>query len=279
MSATPTTHAPTAPGPRRAPTPLHVVAAIARREVAMAIRRRLVKLLFLGSLVPPLIFAVILVIHIASRQFGEQMGAMDPLDWDPMFQLFQAQGTLVLILALGIGTPLVARDRGEDVLFLYATRPVTPWSYTLGKLSAVIVPAVGLLLLPGILVAVLMQGIDLEQTWLDAVTLIAKVTLAALLMGWAYAGLTVGPSAATSKARWALLVSLAAFGIPRAISSMIWPSDPYPLAPGVAVEELLGSLFQHRWDLHGTLAVVSLLAWGAIGAVVTAVRVRREMTP
>jgi ABC-type transport system involved in multi-copper enzyme maturation permease subunit len=256
-----------------------VVAAIARREVAMAFRRRLVKLLFLGSLVPPLFFAVILIVTIASQQFGAEIGGGGGLDWDPMFRLFQIQGTLVLILALGIGTPLVARDRGEDVLFLYATRPVTPWSYTLGKLAAVTVPAVGLLLLPGVLVAVLLQGIDLEQGWTDAALLLLKVALAAILMGWGYAGLTVGPSAATSKARWALLLSLACFGIPRAVSSAIWPSDPYPLAPGIAVDELLGSLFEHRWDVHGTLAVVSLIGWGGLGALVTAVRVRREMTP
>jgi len=162
----------------RAPTSLQVVAAIARREIAIALRRRLVKLLFLVNLVPPLVMGIILVVNTMIRQAGFDLG------WDPLLRLMQIQAGPVLLLALGIGTPLVARDRSEDVLFLYATRPVTPWSYTLGKMIAVALPAVALLVVPGVMIAILRQGLMDDFGLADSFVLIGKVVVAAALMAW-----------------------------------------------------------------------------------------------
>ena len=159
-------------GELRAPTSWQVISAIARREIMLALRRRLVKLLFLVNLIPPLVMAVILVVNMMIRQSG-----LGDLGWDPLLRMLEIQAGPVLLLALGIGTPLVARDRREDVLFLYATRPVTPWSYTLGKMIAVAVPALALLIIPGILIAILRQGLIEEFHLLDSIALVAKVTV------------------------------------------------------------------------------------------------------
>ncbi|MFQ5510793.1 MAG: ABC transporter permease [Candidatus Krumholzibacteriia bacterium] len=261
-------------GQLRAPTSLQVIAAIARREISVALRRRLVKLLFLGNLIPPLVMAVILVVNMMIRQAG-----MGDLGWDPLLRLFLIQAGPVLLLALGIGTPLVARDRNEDVLFLYATRPVTPWSYTLGKMIAVALPAVALLVVPGILMAILRQGLLDEFHLVDSVVLIAKVTLTAVLMAWGYSGITVGSSAAAKKARWALLLAIACFVIPSAISDIIWPRGGYALDAGEAVKDLITALFEGSWIEYGVVGALSLVVWGTLGALVTAARVRREMTP
>jgi ABC-type transport system involved in multi-copper enzyme maturation permease subunit len=253
---------------------MQVVAAIARREIMVALRRRLVKLLFLGNLIPPLVMAVILIVNIVIRNAG-----IGSLDWDPLLRLLQVQAGPVLLLTLGIGTPLVARDRGEDVLFLYATRPVTPWSYTMGKLLAVALPAAGLLIVPGILICVLRQGLMEDFGLLDSGVLIAKIILLAVLMAWGYAGVSVGSSAATKKARWALLVAFMCFVIPGSISEMIWGGDVWALDPGQAVRDLLSALFDRELLRYGVVGAIGLVLWGGAGAFVTAARVRREMTP
>jgi ABC-type transport system involved in multi-copper enzyme maturation permease subunit len=184
-----------------------------------------------------------------------------------------------MLLALGIGTPLVARDRSEDVLFLYATRPVTPWSYTLGKMLAVALPAVALLLLPGILIAILRAGLMADFGLVDSFTLIAKVTVAAVLMACGYTGVSVGPSAATKKARWALLLAFMCFVVPNAISEIIFTGGKYALDPATAIEDLIAALFEGDAARYGVVGGITLMAWGVIGALVTSARVRREMIP
>jgi ABC-type transport system involved in multi-copper enzyme maturation permease subunit len=253
---------------------MQVIAAIARREIVVALRRRLVKLLFLGNLVPPLVMGIILVVTIAIRKAG-----IGSLDWDPLLRLLQIQAGPVLLLALGIGTPLVARDRSEDVLFLYATRPVTPWSYTMGKMIAVALPAAGLLIIPGILICVVRQGLMEDFGLLDSGVLIAKIILLAVLMAWGYAGVSVGSSAATKKARWALLVAFLCFVIPSAVSELIWGGEVWALDPGQAVRDLLAALFDREMMRYGVVGAIGLIAWGGAGALVTSARVRREMTP
>lgn len=257
----------------RAPGSAKVIRAIARREIAIALRRRLVKLLFLGSLIPPLVMAVILVVRLMIEGAGLHLG------WDPLARLIAIQVGPVLFLALAIGTPSVARDRGEDVLFLYATRPVTPWSYTLGKLAAVAFPSVALLFLPGVLIAVLRMGLLDSEGALRSLLLLGKVLVIAVFVSCAYAGICVGASAATKKARWALLVAFAALSLPRMAGAVLLRRAGYSLdAPG-AVHDLIDSLFDGRWEAAGTAALFVLLAWAAAGTLVTAWQVRQEMTP
>lgn len=240
----------------------------------MARRRRLVKLLFLGNLLPPLAMAVALIANVVAKGIG-----VEDLGWDPLVKLLQIQAGPVLLLALGIGTPLVARDRSEDVLFLYATRPVTPWSYTIGKMLAVALPSMALLVIPGILMAVLRAGLMTDFGLLESVVLVLKVAVAAVLMAWGYSGVCVGPSAATRKARWALLLAMMCFMIPQAIAGIIWRGDGYALDPARAVDQVLITLFDSEDIDRGIVAALVLLAWGVLGALVTATRVRREMTP
>lgn len=269
--------APALGSPRTAaPTRLRVVQAIARREMSIAMRRRLVKLLFLANLIPPLILAVFLVVRMMIEGAGLR------LDFDPLAQFINVQIAPVLFLALAIGTPSVARDRAEDVLFLYATRPVTPWSYTLGKMAAVAVPAVALLLLPGILIAVLRMGILADVGTVQAAVLLGKIAVVAVFMAVGYAGVCVGASAATKKARWALIVAFAAFVVPRisaAILGLYVPGEALPLDAPNAVRTLVDRLFDSGLDRYAPFAMLVLLAWGALGAAVTAATVRREMRP
>lgn len=255
------------------PTRWEIVRAIAGREIAIASKRKLVRLLFLGSLIPPLVLGVFLVVKTLVE------GAGFPLPWDPLARFIEVQLGPVLLLALAIGTPSVARDRGEDVLFLYATRPVTPWSYTWGKMLAVAAPCVGLLLLPGLLIAALRLGLLTEVGVGEATGLVVRIALVALFMAVAYAGLCVGASAAAKKARWALVAAFSGILGPSLAASMIWRRNEYPLDAASAAATLADRLFAEPWDTHGAVALVVLVAWAVLGAFVTAATVRREMRP
>jgi ABC-type transport system involved in multi-copper enzyme maturation permease subunit len=262
-------------GAARTPTTAAVIAAIARREIQMALKRRLVKLLFLGNLIPPLVMAGYLIIN----RLVSEMGVED-LGWDPLARLLEIQSGPVLLLALGIGVPLVSRDRAEDVLFLYATRPVTPWSYTIGKMLAVAVPAGALLFLPSLLMAILHFGLVDGFGLVDSAELLAKATLAAVLLAAGFSGVTVGSSAAVKKARWALLLAFACFLIPNSISELIYRNaDAYAFDVGTAADDLIATLFDGEDLRYGVVAGIVLAAWGALGLLVTSARVRREMIP
>jgi ABC-type transport system involved in multi-copper enzyme maturation permease subunit len=260
---------------RLAPSSWHVIRAIARRELGIARRQKLLRLLFLASVVPCLVFGIILV----GRLMAEESTGVH-LGWDPVLSFLQVQIGPVVLLALGLGTPLVARDRAEDVLYLYAVRPVSPWHYAWGKILAVAAPCFLLLVVPGVLIAVLRQGLLTEEVGtVQTLALVAKVMLAAFFTAVGSAGVAVGPSAATKRARWALLIALAIFIIPDPVTEVIWGADVYPVGPGHSIRTVLAAIFGEDEMLRGVVAAVLLTLYGLAGAFVTFARVRREMTP
>jgi hypothetical protein len=260
---------------RRAPSNFHVIRSIARREVGIAARRRLVRLLFLGSMLPPLIMGVILVVRVmAEKTTGVDLG------WDPVLRFLLIQAVPVWLLALGLGTPLVARDRAEDVLYLYAVRPVQPWHYAMGKMTAVALPAFLLLMVPGVMIAVLRQGVMADKVATgESLLLIVKVAVAALFIAAAYAGVSVGPSAATKRARWALLIAVLVCTIPDSVVQIIWGSDAYSIGPPNAAGDILRALFGERPWNYGVAAGLVLAAYAVAGTAITMRAVRREMIP
>ncbi|MBN2170114.1 MAG: hypothetical protein JW819_02195 [Candidatus Krumholzibacteriota bacterium] len=261
-------------GAERKPSSLHVLRAITARELRLAWRRRLLKLLFLASVLPPVIFITVILVRLfVERSFGAD------LDWDPMLRFLQFQAGPVTLLALGIGTPCVARDRAEDVLFLYATRPVVPWHYALGKLAAVALPAAALMLLPGLLIAVLRLTVTQDLGAAGAGLLLLKMILVSLVMGWAYAGLTVGASSGVKRARWAMLLAIAFLVFPDMVAQLVTFGRAWPMGPGSAVNRLMESLFDLGLDGQGLWCLALLMLYGAGGAWVSVQRAQREMIP
>jgi ABC-type transport system involved in multi-copper enzyme maturation permease subunit len=261
---------------RPAPSSWTVIRAIARREMGIARRRKLVRLLFLVSAVPPVIFAVIVVVSLMAKEAsGFDLG------WDPVFWFLQLQLVPVVLLSLGLGTPLVARDRSEDVLYLYAVRPVTPSHYALGKALAVALPALFLLLIPGILIAIFRQGLMTEAVGTgESLMLVGKVALAALVSAGAFAGITVGCSAATKRARWALLIVFFVFQLPDVAALIATRGAGYAAGPMTAARSLLETMFEGGGTaIAGLISALILTTYAALGVVVTALRVRKEMTP
>jgi ABC-type transport system involved in multi-copper enzyme maturation permease subunit len=255
-----------------APAARQVIGAIARREIMLASKRRLLRLLFLLSTLPPILLTLILFV----RNLAEEM-ANTRLPWDPLVQFVQFQALPVALLALGLGTPVIARDRAEDVLFLYATRPVLPWHYALGRMLAVAVPAAALLLVPGLLIAILRVGVTNDLDIGEAFELLGRLAVVALLTAWGLAGVSVGSSAVTRRGRWAMLLALSCFAIPDIVAKLISPDNPLPLGLGSAVSEMIASAFS-RGD-RGTVAAATLLFYGWAGYWLIVRRVRGEMIP
>jgi len=135
----------------------------------------------------------------------------------------------------------VALDRAEDVLFLYATRPVRPIHYALGKLLAVALPCTALLLGPGVIMAGLRLGILTRVGPTDTLVAVAKVAVASLLIGWGYAGLTVAASALTRRARWSLMLAVAVLLFPDTAAAIL--RLKLAIGPGKAVSSVLDALF------------------------------------
>ena len=259
---------------RVAPPSAHVVRTLARREISQGMKRKLLKLLFLFSLIPPVGLTIVIVVRI----IAEQTTGFD-LGWDPLIQVLHFQILPVTLLALGLGTPSIARDRAEDVLFLYATRPMLPWHYAMGKLLAVALPSAALLFLPGLLIFLLRFSVTGEIGLGEAAILTAKHLLASAAIGWGLGGICIGASAIVRKGRWALLIAFMALAMPDTLATIAWlGSPPLPFGLGSLAKDLLAAFFS-RGGTSPYWCVLALLVWGGLGFWLTHARVRGEMIP
>jgi ABC-type transport system involved in multi-copper enzyme maturation permease subunit len=257
-----------------APSSAHVVRVLARREIALGLKRKLLKLLFLLSLLPPLIMTIVVI----ARIVAEQTTGFD-LGWDPLLRVLHFQTLPVTLLALGLGTPSVARDRAEDVLFLYATRPLQPWHYAMGKLLAVAIPTTALMFLPGLLIFLLRFSVTAEIGLGEAVLMTVKHLLASTAFGWGLGGICIGASTIVRKGRWALLLAFMALTLPDILAAIAWLGNaPLPFGLGSLVKDLLESFFAGG-RVSPLWCLAMLIAWGGLGFWLTLSRVRREMIP
>lgn len=261
-------------GERRAPSHRSVIWTIARRELGIAARRRVVKFLFLVSLLPPLVMGVVLVVRVMAREAT----GMD-LGFDPVLWLLRIQAGVVMVFCLGIGPFTVARDRSEDVLYLYAVRPVSPFTYMAGKMVAVALPAGLLLFIPSVLIALVREGIlDEAVQGAETFLIIAKAGIASVLLGTAYAGVTVGPSALMRRGRWALVIALLLFWMPEPLK-LAKGTDGLAIGPASAAQDLLSALFNEQTALLGVASAVVLGLYALVGGVIIRARARQEMRP
>jgi len=254
------------------PSSLHIVKTLAWRELRLASRRKLVRALFVMSLVPLAIFAAILVVSVVSEQ-----ALHAELDWDPVQEFLGVQLFPVALLALGLGTPIIARDRAEDVLYLYATRPLLPWHYTVGKVLAVWLPCAALLFLPALIMAGLRLGsLARVDTW-NFARMLLQIAAVSALFALGYAGLTVGASALTKRARWSLMLAL---GVDIVLPAFVLGAGlGYPVSPSNAGSDLLYVFFEDFEARRLMVAVGVLLFYGALGFIIPTWRMSQEMTP
>jgi ABC-type transport system involved in multi-copper enzyme maturation permease subunit len=253
---------------------LGVVAAIARRELRLAWRRKVVRWLFLVSVALVLVFTTIVGIQV----WGQQLG-MVGLAYDPVAGFLSAQAQFLAFLAIALGLPAVATDRAEESLFLYATRPVAPWTYTAGKVLAVAIPSALLLAFPGALIAVVRLSLVEAVGFVDSAILCAKVVTAGLMSGAAMACVTVGVSSLFKQQRWGFLAVLLLITVPDGLAEGMFGRAAMPLGPVAASRALVDAWFGSLDASRGLWAAAVLLAWTVAGWTVTVARVRKEMVP
>ncbi len=259
---------------KQAPSSMQVIRAIAQREITLGSKRKLVRLLFLASVLPPIILTIVILVRIAvESQLGSDLG------WDPLMNFLKFQSVPVALLALGLGAPGIARDRAEDVMFLYATRPLLPWHYALGKILAVAVPSTALMLFPGVLITFLRMAVTAQISAGEACIMTMKLLVISVCGGLAYAGVAVGASAAVKRARWALLIALIFFVVPDAILNMIWYWTDIGAGPKSAIDVFLESVFPSIDPFLASISMLILLVYGGLGMLVITQRVKREMIP
>ncbi len=257
------------------PSSIHVISTIAQREFRIAMRRKFLRLILAMGFLPPIGAAVVLIIRLMIRQMqGTDIG------WDPLPFLLQFQTIPVFLAALGLGTPAVSRDRAEDVLYLYAVRPVSPTLYAAGKMLAVFIPTFIVLFMPAALVLGVRQGIlGSEAAPMTTLADLGKAAILTLGVAAALAGATVGPSAATKRGRWALLLSLALMSLPDIILKVFGQGDNWAIGPINVARLLVDTLFKEPALLPSLHHLAILFAWGGAGFLLTRWRVAKEMIP
>lgn len=252
----------------------HVVRAIAVRQLRIAWRTRMVKIALALSLIPVLVDGVSIFVRVTTE---ETFGVSVP--WDALVQFLQAQTAMLSLVAIAIGVPAVARDRSEDVLFLYATRPVRPWHYTAGKVLSTAVPATLLLLVPGLLLGLLRWTLLPGFGAAEIAVFTLRISLASVFIGAGVAGLCVGLGAAVKSTRWGYFLAVAGLFI---IDSMIGGATlgrAVPFGPYAAGDRLIAAVFESGRLGEVLWAVSVLTIWFALGTLGTAGRVRKEMVP
>lgn len=257
------------------PSSIHVISTIAQREFRIAMRRKFLRVILVMGFLPPIGAAVVLIVRLLLRQMqGTDVG------WDPLPFLLQFQTIPVFLAALGLGTPAVSRDRAEDVLYLYAVRPVSPTLYAAGKMLAVFLPAFIVLFMPTVMIIAVRQGIlGSEAAPLDSLADLGKAALLTLGAAAALAGATVGPSAATKRGRWALLLSLAVMTLPDTVLKVFGKGDDWAIGPINVARLLVETMFKDPAWLPSLGHLAILFAWGIAGFLLTRWRVAREMIP
>ncbi|MDZ4804485.1 MAG: hypothetical protein SGI90_06465 [Candidatus Eisenbacteria bacterium] len=257
------------------PSSIHVISTIAQREFRIAMRRKFLRVILVMGFLPPIGAAVVLIVRLLLRQMqGTDVG------WDPLPFLLQFQTIPVFLAALGLGTPAVSRDRAEDVLYLYAVRPVSPTLYAAGKMLAVFLPVFIVLFMPIVMVIAVRQGIlGSEAAPLDSLADLGKAALLTLGAAAALAGATVGPSAATKRGRWALLLSLAVMTLPDTVLKVFGKGDDWAIGPINVARLLVDTMFKDPVWLPSLGHLAILFAWGISGFLLTRWRVAREMIP
>lgn len=257
------------------PSAGHVIGTIAQREFRIALRRRFLRTILILGFLPPIGAAVVLIIRLLLKQMqGHDVG------WDPLPFLLNFQAIPVFLAALGLGTPAVSRDRSEDVLYLYAVRPVNPSLYAAGKMLAVFLPAFLVMLFPIAMVITIRQGIlGSDAAPLHSLADFGRAFVLTFGLAVAMAGATVGPSAATKRGRWALLLSLAIMTLPDTILRVFGLDGDWAIGPLNVSHKLVETLFESKVWMESLGHLAILLTWGAAGFLLTRWRVAREMIP
>ncbi len=178
--------------------------AIASEELRRFARDKWFRRLILMSGLP----ALILGVYIYLAAILEQGFGWDPLGGDIFTRLYSWQPWFILLLFAAFGSAQISRDIKTRALTLYFTRSVTAFQYLMGKLTALVVVALLMTLVPGVLLAVTQFAMKSTYGVWEFADTLWRVVMTSALIAWFMSSLILMLSSIT--------------GVSSRVTGMVW---------------------------------------------------------
>jgi ABC-type transport system involved in multi-copper enzyme maturation permease subunit len=146
---------------------------IARRGLLPTLRRRWPLLLFFAALVPAIAKAAIIFVNVrAGGMLGQFMGTgWSSVSPEGSLTFIEVQRFFVFLATLVLGAGLIARDRQDNGLSLYFSRPISLADYLSGKALVVLSGYLTVTLVPSLLLCLFAYLIDPATAGLETLLL------------------------------------------------------------------------------------------------------------
>ncbi len=159
---------------------------IARRGLAAPLKRRWTLLLLFAAWVPALVKGVIVFIKAKAGQFLDLAVGGDWTSVTPagFLSFLEGQRFFVFVATMVLGAALIARDRRENGLSLYFSRPISLTDYLAGKTLIVLGGYLGVTLVPSLLLCLFTYLVDPTAAGVDILLLTPlRLTVVSVFMG------------------------------------------------------------------------------------------------
>ena len=146
---------------------------IARRGLVGPVKRRWTLLLLFAAWVPAIVKGAIVFFKAKAGQFMDLAVGGDWTSVTPagFLAFMEGQRFFVFLATLLLGAALIARDRQDNGLSLYFSRPISLLDYLGGKVLVVVAGYAAVTLVPSLLLCLFAYGVDPTAAGLDLLLL------------------------------------------------------------------------------------------------------------
>jgi ABC-type transport system involved in multi-copper enzyme maturation permease subunit len=196
-------------------------------------------------------------------------------------EFLEQQGMFVFFVTIYVGAGLIANDRRANALQVYLAKPLTRYEYVAGKLAILFLFLIGVTWLPAIALLIVQIMFAGSFTFIrDNIFLLPAITLFSLLQVLLASMSMLALSSMSKSSRFVgvmyaglMFFTAALFNALRGItgrSSFAW------LSPNAALDQIGDIVFRlrPRYELHGFVAIVVIVALIALSGYILERRVR-----
>ena len=146
---------------------------IARRGLLAPLKNRWMLMLLFGAFVPAIVKAVIVFFKAKAGQFMDLAVGGDWTSVTPagFLSFVEGQRFFVFLITVIVGAGLIARDKRENGLSLYFSRPISLLDYLGGKVLVVLAAYAAVTLVPSLLLCLFAYLVDPTAAGLDLLLL------------------------------------------------------------------------------------------------------------
>ncbi len=247
-------------GPLRPPRNLPWV--LYRRGMAEALGSRMVALLLFAAGIETLVFALLIYLHYnlaAIRVLHLEIAQLVPLDASFFALFLLIAAVLAFFLALWIGPGVIARDKANNALPLFLSRPLTRPQYLWGKMLPLLVLLSLVTWVAGLFLFFLQSALAAPvggQSWFRANAYIGWAIFLGGLVWVVLLALVANALSAGLKRRWPAAAALAGlFFIPGIAGQVVDQFLVHPWGQLISALDLMriiwGGLFRLPMVRHG----------------------------